>query len=175
MGKKKKPSIDDALKLFKDVIKRSSLTKIYYLNNKMLSRNQKGKLILILPEKDLWEKIKEDEELKTQMTELNILDKDQYSLQEFFQYGDDLTKDWFEIDTETLYKGSIYHLLVNGFDYKIPVNRDLLPLKLKKAEYSHISYKVIINPTMLLLKKKFETEVPEIECNFTVMRLFKIL
>jgi hypothetical protein len=57
-----------------------------------------------------------------------------------------------------------------------------MPLKLRKAEYSDVGYKVFTNPDILAIKKRFtfpckihDTDEDITHCEFTVVRLFKMV
>lgn len=175
MAKKKIPSVDDAIKIFKDVMLRASLSDYLYVNNMLISKNQKG-TILVIPDNELWLKLLDDPEIKEHLQELDISIPEHYEKSQLMVYGEDLENEsWVETDSEILYKGKIFKINIKGFEYEVPINRDLLPLKLKKAEYNNISYRVFIKPNVtLVLKKRFN--FPDIEeCGFTIVRMFKII
>lgn len=176
MAKKKIPSIEDALKIFKDVMQRASLTSYQYVNNIMLSKNPGGNTIVIIPEQELWLKIIDDEEMKPVLKELDISDPEQNDKMQVLQYAKDLDGEpWIDIDPEVLFKGKIFKISLKGFDYEVPINKGLLPLKLRKAEYNNIKYRVFTNPNLVLsLKKQFD--FPAIEhCGFTIIRMFQVI
>lgn len=175
MASKKVPSVEDALKIFKDVMLRALLTDYLYVNKSMLSKNPKDHSILIIPDQTLWVKIIEDDELKSHIQELDINDPEQYKSLQLFEYGNQLDGDvWVDIDPEILFKGKVFKISMKGFDYEVPINRALLPLKLRKAEYNNISYRVFTKPSlMLVLKKRFD--FPLEDCGFTIMRMFKVI
>ena len=66
LTKKKVPSADDAIKSFKDVMTRASLSNYYYVNSIILSKNNNSNNILVIPDKMIWDKLVEDEEWKKQ-------------------------------------------------------------------------------------------------------------
>ena len=176
MAKKKLPSIEDALESFRNVMTRSSLSSYVYVDSKLLSKSPKGYSILIIPDQELWNQILNDEEFKSNMTELNPEDPDTEAQKELFIYGEDLTSDgWIEADPEILFKGKVFKIKIHGFEYEIPINRDLLPLKLRKAEYNNISYRVFTSPNVVLaLRKRFDFKDVD-SGGFTIMRMFKVL
>jgi len=175
MGKKKLPSIQDALESFKNVMTRSSLSNYVHVNTRMLSKSPKGYSVLIIPDQQLWDLIIEDETLHPNMKELDLTDPKEAEMNELFVYGDDLeNKCWIEADPLVLLSGKVFKIKIHGFEYEIPINRDLLPLKLRKAEYNNIMYRVFTNPNVVLgLKKRFNSPVEG--GGFTIMRLFKVL
>ena len=176
MGKAKIPSVDDALMNFKDVMHRASLSNYLYVNKILLSKNSKDQSILIIPDQELWLKIIEDSELKKCIKELDISNQKENSLKYIFTYADNIDNDttWINIDIDTLFSGKIFKINIDGLDYEIPINKNLLPLKLKKAEYTKISYKVFKNTSLVLgLKKRFDFPIEN--CGFSIIRLFKII
>lgn len=181
MAKKKEPSIDDAIKSFKDIMKRAELSKFIYENNKMISQNKAGKSILIIVNQPLWGKLIDDPDFKSNIKELDLNKESEIKLQSLFKYGGELDEGWLDIDIDVIYKGDIFEVNIDGFDYKLPIHRNLIPLKLRKAEYNNIKYKVFLNPNVLAIKKKFEFPVKEKDTEtindygFTIMRLLKII
>lgn len=176
MAKKKIPSIDDALKIFKDAMQRASLSDYLYVDKTLHCKHPKDYTVLVIPDQALWLKILEDDELKDQLKEINITDPNQEEKIKNMRYVENLEDDgWIDIDSEILFKGKIFKVSSMGFDYEIPVSRALLPLKLKKAEYNNIKYRIFTSPDLILsIKKKFEfPAIPN--CGFCMIRLFKII
>ena len=171
MGKKKELTIEDVVKSFQDVIKRASLNNFYYINNIILSKDNNYRLLLI-PDQSLWEKLINDKIID--MKEINLENPEEYEEVKWFRYGEEkINPDWINIDvTEDLFTGKIFKIKLKSHTYDIPINRDLMPLKLKKAEYDNVSYKVFNNPLVLGIKKRFN--VME-DCGFTIIRLFQII
>ncbi len=179
MAKKKEPSIQDALNTFKDVARRATLTDYLTVNRYMISKTNKDRKVLIITEDKLFEAIMADEEISKNIKELDITNPEQSALQDILRFGEDLDNPtWIEIDPEPLFKGKVKYVKVHdNFDYKIPIHRNLLPLKLKKAEYNNISYRVFIQkyPTELCISIKKRFEFPLTGYSFTLLRVFKIL
>lgn len=175
MATKKEPSIDDALKYFKDVIQRASLTNYVHYNGKLISKNPKGKSILIIPEKELWVKIKEESDISNNITELDINDKDYGNIISMFECMDNLDDNsWIDVDIDNLYKGNLLKVSIKDFEYQVPINKNMIPLKLKKSEFTDIKYKVFIKPLLVLgIKKKFPFPIEGY--SFSIIRLFKII
>lgn len=175
MAKKKVPTIEDAIKSFNNIIERASLSNYYYVNKILLSKNQKGNSILIVPDETLWLKLIDDEEFKSAMKDIDLSNPEEYKLQQLFSYAESLDTGWTEIDAkEILFPGKVFKISLNGFDYEVPINRDFLPLKLRKAEYCDISYKIFTTPQLVLsLKKRFDSPVED--GGFTMIRLFQVI
>lgn len=173
MAGKKQPSIQDALKYFQEVMLRASLSNYTHVNRIMCSKNPKEKTILIIPEIGLWNSIL-DSEMKEKIKELDSKDKNYNETNNVIHYGETINDDWFDIDTETLYQGKIVKIKIDGYEYDFSINRDCLPLKLKKAEYNEIKYKVFTLPYHVLAIKKY-FPFPISDYGFTMMRLFQII
>lgn len=176
MAKKKLPSIEDALESFRNVMTRSSLSSYVYVNSEMLSKTPKGYSVLIIPDQELWNQIIKDSEFQVQMKELDMESPEANAQRELFTYGENISSEgWIEADPDILFKGKVFKIKIHGFEYEIPINRDLLPLKLRKAEYNNISYKVFTSPNVVLaLKKRFDFKDVE-GGGFSIMRMFKVL
>jgi hypothetical protein len=172
MAKKKEPTVEDALKVFKDVTLRASLSSYYYVDLVMLSKNEDGNTILVIPDRDLILKLREDPDMD--IKELDISNAEQYKLHHYFKYGNDLEEDWFPIEIkEELFSGKIFKIRLHDREYEIPINRELMPLKLKKAEYDNVSYKIFTDPLILAIKKRFDFTMEGY--GFTIMRLFQVI
>ena len=179
VSKKRVPTMESAIVSFKEVMLRASLSNYYYVGNTILSKNNNSNNILIIPDKELWDKLIEDEEWKTEnkFKEPDVTNMEESSIPSWMEYGKDVTTDWFPIDVDAeLYTGKVFKIKINGYEYKISVNRDLMPMKLKKSEYEGISYKVFHKPLQVLaIKKRFES-LAEVEgSGFTIIRLFQII
>lgn len=177
MAAKKIPSLEDALKSFKNVMERAFLNEYIYMNKTLISKSNGKKefYVLIIPEQELWNKIVEDPELDVK--ELDVNNPEQQLLLQKISYADSLDDiGWVEIDIDKFYKGDIINIRPEGFEYNIPINKSLLPLKLRKAEYNNLSYRIFKgnnNTSIIALKKKFESKVEG--CNYTLIRLFQIV
>lgn len=169
MAAKKIPSIDDALDNFKNVMKRASLEEYLYMDRIMLSKNKKDQSILIIPEFQLWNKITDDKELIEHIKGIDVNSPDKG----IFNYGEDLINGWLDIDPMVIYNGSVFKINIDSFVYEFLINKNMIPLKLRKAEVNNISYKVFVTTHVLAIKKKFEFPVEG--GSFSIMRLMQIL
>lgn len=175
MARKKEPSVDDALNIFKDVMRRASLSNYLYVNKIMFAKNIQDKSIFIIPDQELWLKIIDDPDIKPNLKELDISNPNEASLKNLFSYLEYIDDpSWIDIDIETLFAGKIYKISIDEFEYQIPINKNLLPLKLKKAEYNKITYRIFKGSSLVLgLKKRFDFPIEN--CGFSIIRLFKII
>jgi hypothetical protein len=177
MAKKKLPSVEDAIKSFKEVMHRASLISYFNVNRTLVCRTKEKVLLIIIPDQSLWEKIVDDQELL--FKELDITTDDGKEsmkyLEETLKY-EALEDGWITIGvTEELFSGKVFKIKRNKVEYEIPINRDLMPLKLKKAEYDKLSYRITISKTkpLLFIRKRFDGIIDDY--GFTIIRLFKVI
>jgi hypothetical protein len=180
MSKKKLPTVEDSIKKFNEVVERGSLYLCYHLNRIILAKpsNQPANRILIIPDLILWNKLNEDSEF---IKEVDLNDRVQnYEAKYFFKYGEELKERWINIEvTEELFNGKIFNIKVKDHEYHIRINKELMPLKLLKAEYNNISYRVSgkvnneYDPLTLSIQKRFEGAIED--TGFSMIRLFQIL
>lgn len=176
MATKKEPSADEALVLFKDVMQRASLTNYVYVNKTILSENPKGKSVIIVPDQGLWLSILMDKDLKDSMKELDVNDPDYEVKKTKISYINNIDiNDWITIDIESLFKGKTLKIRVaEDFEYDVPLNKSMLPLKLKKAEFNSVSYRLITKDNIILaLQKRFEYPIPD--QSFSLINIFKVV
>ena len=174
MAKAKKPSLENAINIFEDVMQRALLSDYYHVNRTLLSKNLKGNSILIVIDQTLWNAIIDKPEIKEKMKELDLTKIDDQENAKICSYGDDLNNDsWIELDCETLYAGKIIKLNIDGLEYNLTINKNLIPLKLKKAEFNNIKYRVFPDTMTLALKKRFDYSIED--HGFDIIRLFKIV
>lgn len=174
MAKAKEPSVDDALVIFKDVMNRSSISNYVHLNGIMIGKNDKDKNVIIVPDKSLWLKISEDEDIKSKLKEIDISDPAESENKLIISYAE-VDPKYIDIDIDTLFKGSVIKIKVSDeFTYEIPINKNLLPLKLKKNEFNNIGYWIFNKPSLVLaLRKRFDFPIDNY--GFSMIRLFKII
>lgn len=173
MAKKKIPDSQSALETFKQVIERANLSNYYSVNNILLSNPDDSYRILIVPDVALWNMILDTDSINH--SELDITDPVQYSEQQWFNYVSDINNEmWMPIEvTEDLFSGKVFEITIKDHCYTIPINKELLPLKLRKAEYTDISYRVFTKPNLILgIQKRFKTFA---DYDFSIIRLFRII
>ena len=169
MAGKKIPSIQDSVETFKDVMKRCSLQNYVYVDTTLISKNQKDQSIIMVMEHPLWNKLTEDNEFMKNVTEMDINSSDRNLL----KYSENLDVGWLEVDPQTIFNGLTFKITVKGFVYELLINKNMIPLKLKKAEVNNIQYKIFSDPYVLAIRKKFVSPVDG--GSFTIMRLMQIL
>ncbi len=175
MAKKKEPSIQDGLKVFKDVTRRASLSDYSNVENVLLSKNARDHSILIIPEVALWNAILDDPELKEHIKPLDLTNPAEKALEILFQFGTGLDDEsWVDIDADILFSGKIFKITIHGFEYEVPINKNCLPIQLRKAEYNNIKFKVFTKPYNVLAIKKY-FPFPVEGAGFTMMRLFQVI
>jgi len=153
-------------------MQRATLSSYYHVNNIILSKNDDGNTILIVPDLTLWNSILDEKDIEVK--ELDISVPEEAENLQWFRYGEDLGDGWYDIDvSEELFTGKIFQIKVKDLEYSIPINRELMPMKLKKAEYVNVSYRVFGKPLVLAIKKRFDFPVED--TGFTMIRLFQVI
>lgn len=174
MGKKNEPSIETSIKCFKDIIARMGLTDGLYQNHTIISKVPKIGMVGITVDDALWNHIIDDESIKGMIKEVDPTNKETIAMISII----DNAGDWLPVDANEIYSGKVIPITIAGFEYDILVNKDMLPIKLKKAEVSDISYQIVNSGEILANSKilKFrKTFVGSVESSsFSVMRLFII-
>jgi hypothetical protein len=167
MGKKKLPSMEDNVKVFKTVMERMGIASFNHIN-RILIGTVESNTIFIVPDEALWDNLIVDMELH----ELPV-DSDE---SRYIQYIDD-SEDWLPIETD-LYNGKILTIKFKDFEHHISVNKELLPLKLLKKEFNNIYYKMYYSNSkqvsiILGIKKRYEGTVDG--GGFELTRLFFVI
>lgn len=175
MASKKIPSIQDGLKYYKELINRANLSKFVNYENILAGKNKDNKTVVVIPDIPLWNAILEDPELKENITKYNENSYLDLTVEDLVRYTSDFNSPaWIDLDTTTIYEGKMIELRVNEVEYEIPISRDCLPLKLKKAECNNLTYRIFGSPILTLgIKKYFPFKVPG--CDVTMMRMFRII
>jgi hypothetical protein len=174
VGKKKVPTVDDCVKNFRDVMERASLSPYNHVNGIVLNKNLNNHRILLVPDKLLWDRLVDD--IRIKIKEFDLFNVDEKSESQWAIFGEDLVNSWIPIEVkEDLYNGKLFKIKIKDYEYKISVNRDFMPMKLKKAEYDNVSYRVFYqnNKLVLGIKKRFDAVIPDY--GFTMMRLFEVI
>jgi len=145
--------------IFNDIMKRSKLSSPrLYQNQTIIIPKKDDGTVAIIVEPDLWAALMETEFKDTLQPfdpakDLTYKDK--------FTYFSIMNDDWIPIDPEKMYSGDLVHLKIEGFEYTIPINVKIFPVKLRKTEFTNFSYQVIRREKVILVvRKKFETPIP---------------
>ena len=174
MAGKKVLTVNDSVNIFKDVMNRAGMYDFIYSNRIMISKNLNNGTAIIVPEQDLWNALIDDSELKPHMVEYD--ESKHGDLRDKFSYGTCMDEDiWISIDPALMYQGEIINISIKGFEYKVPINRALIPVRLKKVEYSHFSYRIsrTNDAAILIMRKKFEAPVPN--TNFNMLTIYQVV
>jgi len=184
MAKKKIPVVADAVKALMDILDRAFVSSYLSVNNIMLFEDKNGISILVVPDQTLATEVFKSYEIDGR--ELDLSNPAEIEHQWKFQYGEDLKENWIPIDvTDDLFNGKLFKITVKDTEYNITINKELMPVKLKKAEYKDISYRTFgtrsrkmdsyieKTPLILAIKKRFDSPVED--CGFTMIRLFQIV
>jgi hypothetical protein len=172
----------NALEQFREMTLRASLSLYYNVAGVLVSRSSvKDNVVVAVPDQALLKLLFADEDIKIEDFDFN--DDDLRSLTPLFDYGTKVNEDgWLPLaETEDFYHGKLIEIKIEGHDFPVLITKDLLPLKLKKAEFNDVSYRVFIPPKIgntkavtpvLGIKKRFQLVE---EHGFTLMRLFQIV
>lgn len=174
MAQKKEPSIQDAVEYFKNIIDRIGVTEFIYQNRTLLCTNGKCSIIINIDQL-LWNQLIDDESFKSKLFEVNPIDKDKVNM---LTLGDE-SGSWIDIDIDEFITGKLINITIEGYDYNIAICKDLLPIKLKKAEFNNISYQIstikmgnVVNK-ILKLRKTFPGIVDD--TSFGIMIVFIVV
>lgn len=173
MGKKKEPSINDSLMLFKDVIKRAGLRSFQYVNCNVACFTSKDVKLCIHFDQPLWAIIMNDDELKDQFTEVNISKDGGQRVSDILDFCNDADGEWIELNGQDMYDGKIIDIKIRGLNYTIPINKTIFPVRFKKSEYNNFAYKVYLDKKILSIKKTFPGTVDN--ASFSIFRIFHFI
>ena len=182
MAGKKIPSVEDQVKIFKDVITRTSgkpITDIKFVHvNKtaLFSITIKNKTygLFMNIDQGLWIKLLDDPEIN--MTELDISNPDNSLVSSKISMVTNIDPNkWIAVNGTELFNGMIIKIRPDQYDYDISLNKNLLPVKLKKSEYTDIGYTVFENGVSFIVafKKEFKFQIED--CGFSLIRLFQVM
>lgn len=159
----KKSEKDKAVELFHSVIHRMGATKLYEYNRMWLIQLEEYRC-LVIPDEALYNELMASDEFKEKIKPCSIENS------RIFSYTD--KQNWVSIDmSEEHFKGKEFNITIDGFSYDIPLNRDLMMVKLRKAEFSNISYQVYKEKHLVLgIKKRFDSAY-----GFDMIRLFQVV
>jgi hypothetical protein len=173
LAKKNVASIENAINLFEEAMTRSSLSDYFHVNRTLLAKNNKDQSILIKVEQELWNAIIDKSSFKEHLTELDVSNPEHQDSIKLCSYSDDITNEsWIDLNCEELYAGKVLKLTVDDLEYDLSVNKALIPLKLKKSEFTNITYRIFPDRT-LALKKYFNYPIDN--CGFSIIRIFQIV
>lgn len=169
---KKVISPQTVVEQWKEVTQRASLSSYYNVNGTLVSKNNKGKILLVVMDIPLLALILADKDIDVK--EFDISDPETKEYRAWFEYGSKLDGDgWLSLVDDTgFYDGKVIEIVINGHDFPVIISKELLPLKLKKAEFEMVEYRVFTDPGVLAIRKRYQ---PLENHGFTIMRLFQII
>lgn len=170
MAAKKIKSDQDAIKYFDGVVTRSSASGYIYVNNIALFKTKDDKSMLIVPEDKLWNEIVSRPDY---IREIDLNNKEESDFRGIFKFADDLNEGWIDLDTNILSAGKVMKISYKSIEYEIPINKDLLPLRLTKDEWNNVTYRIFIDPLTLVIRKKFETGIEGFD--FNMLMCYRVL
>lgn len=175
MGTKKVAGPGDVIIEFKSVMQRAAISDYKSVDRYMISKTEKC-TVVVVPDVELWPFILEDQELKEHMKPLDLNDPADAELGSITKYAADIDLDgWVEPNLEDLFAGKPLKMTIDGFSYELSYSKDMLPLKLRKAEQNQIAYRVYLgqNPSVAI-KKRFVVKNLD-QYGFTMIRVFQII
>lgn len=173
---KKTPTIGDAASDFINVIARCQFTTLKRENRTLYSKNPKRKNsgTLFMIDQGLWDEICKNEEFMKNVSELNPSDMNDRFVIDRLIFTHDMENGWIDIDNDEMANLDRIYITLDGFDYKIEINKTIWPMRFKKAEYVNFSYKIFTKPfNAFAIRKRFEGPVED--SSFYIMRVFQII
>jgi hypothetical protein len=162
----------NALDQFKEMTQRASISLYYHASGVLVGKPPKEHVTVVVPDPALFTLILADKEIETKPFDLK--DEDLSALRPCFWYGGRVREeDWFSLTKDDkFFTGKLIEITIRGHDFPVLISKELLPVKLKKAEFTDIEYRVFSGPAIMAIKKRFELLADH---GFTFMRLFQII
>ena len=171
---------EKALEQFREMTLRASLTLYYNVNGVLVSKGKEN-IVMAVPDRPLLKLLLADKEIKIQ--DFDHGDDELRSLLPLFNYGEHVNEEgWLPLtETEDFYLGKLVEIKIDGHDFPVLISKELLPLKLRKAEFNDVSYRVFIPPKtqdkkkqtpVLGIKKRFQLLEDH---GFSLVSLFQIV
>nr|DAF30540.1 MAG TPA: hypothetical protein [Caudoviricetes sp.] len=159
----KKSEKDKSIELFHSVVARMGVDVLYEYNRMWLIQLEEYRCIII-PDNTLYDELMADVAFKEKIKPCDIENS------RLFSYTN--ATNWIPLDvSEEHFKGKEFSIIIDGFSYDIPLNKDLMMVKLRKSEFTDISYQVYKEKHLVLgIKKRFDSEY-----GFDMIRLFQIV
>lgn len=161
-----------ATSLWQEIIDRANLTELRNVNGVVIGLTAEMKKTLLVPEPGLLTLLLADDA----HSKLVPFDRDEATTVDYlpwFDYGLRLSEPgWFELEGEKFYAGETITVQLGEDAPKAYLSKDSLPLKLRKAEFVGLSYRVFSAEKVVGIRKHFDT-LPE--HGFDLLRLFQII
>lgn len=172
---KKEPCIADAAITFMNILERSQFTSLLRDNRILYTKNKKnasGTVFVI--DQSLWNVLSEDQDFVEMSRELNpLIPLDRIILDRLY-FAKDMDNGWIDIPTESMLNDDRIYINLEGFEYKIEINKSIWPVRFKKNEFDNFSYRIFNKPfNAFAIRKKFEGPVDD--SSFYMMRVFQII
>lgn len=157
---------------WQEIIDRSSLSELRNVNGVVIGLTAEKKKTLLVPEPELLTLLLADDA----HSKLIPFDREETATVDYlpwFDYGLRLSEPgWLELDGEKFYAGEAITVQLGEDTPKAYLSKDSLPLKLKKAEFIDLSYRVFPAEKVVGIRKHFETLPGH---GFDLLRLFQII
>lgn len=154
------------------MVERSKLTDCRNANGVIIGVTPEKKKVLMVPDTKLLTLLLElDGDNK--VTAYDIEEKSTGEYRSWFDYGLRLTEPgWLEIDGEKLGAGETITIQLADDQPSVYLSKDSLPLKLKKAEFTGLSYRVFPAEKVVGIRKRFENLSDH---GFELIQLYQII
>lgn len=169
MSKKITPE-ENAVNKVSDIITRLN-TPLKRVNTSLISGNdEENRTTILTVSYKLWALLLEKK--LVEYPELDLKKSEDAIMKDYFGYADIESEGWIPItNTEDLYNGKVINIKIA--DEIVEFNKELLPIKLKKAEYEDIYYKIFLGKQKLMsVRKQFKIDD---ELYFNAFRLFLMI
>lgn len=172
MGKKKEPTILDAVENFKAVTSKVGFRSFIRYNRNMYSINQNKKHVIIVPDEALYLALLDDKDFS--MRELDLTSASDRRIQPSFQFVENMDSvGWIEMDAEKLRNNEKITIELSGYPYPLDINIKLFLFRLKKDEFNKFYYRLSLNDKSFAIKKYFEGPVEN--SGFWMVRGFHVI
>ena len=171
---KKEPTIADAAVSFLDVLQRCQFTSLLRENRILYTKGKKTGGTFFVIDQSLWNALTEDQDFNEMSRELNpLIPSDRIVLDRLY-FARDMENEWIDIPTESMLNDDRIFINIEGFEYKIEINKTIWPVRFKKAEFDNFSYRIFNKPFhAFAIRKKFVGPVDD--SSFYLMRVFQII
>ena len=172
MGKKKEPTISDAVENFKSSMTKVGFNSFIRYNRNLYSINKNRKYVIAVPDENLYMELIKDP--CVDIRELDLNNKDDRRIQPSFQFVEEMDDNgWVEIDSEKMRNNEMVSIQLDGFPYPIELNNKIFIFRLKKDDYNNFFYKLSMANRWFAVKKYFKGPVDS--SGFWIVRGFHII
>lgn len=173
---KKETTISDAVAEFISIMDRCQFISFKYENRIIYTTNPKKKNTntVFIPDEALWLALTENENFMKKCKELDPTNANDRIILERLSFTKDMDTNWIEIDNNSMANDDRIYIKLDGFEYKIEINKTIWPLRFKKNEFGNFSYRIFNKPfPAFAIRKKFISNIEG--GSFYMLRIFQII